>query len=84
MLGKLMKYEFKATWKLIVPMEVFMIVMSLFTYASIRMAFYESSNELVEMTGAFVIMSYGLSVMVISVVTIIYLINRFYKSVYSD
>ena len=84
MLGKLMKYEFKATWKLIVPMEVFMIVMSLFAYASIRMAFYNSRNDLVEMTGAFVIMAYGLSMFVISVVTVIYLIYRFYISVYSD
>ena len=84
MLGKLMKYEFKATWKLIVPMEVFVIVMSLFAYATIHMAFFNSSNELVEMTGAFVLMTYGLSMFVISVVTVIYLIYRFYISVYSD
>lgn len=84
MLGKLMKYEFKATWKLLVPMELFMVLMSILAYITVQLSFFDSKNDLVEMTGMLVLMTYILSMFVISIVTVIYLIYRFYTSVYGD
>lgn len=84
MLGKLMKYEFKATWKLIVPMYLFMLLMSIITYITVQMSFFNSKNDLVVMTGMVIVMTYVLSMFVIVVGTIIYLIYRFYTSVYGD
>ncbi|MCH5248666.1 MAG: hypothetical protein J1E98_01970 [Lachnospiraceae bacterium] len=84
MLGKLMKYEFKATWKLLVPMDIFLILMSILAYITVHMTLFSSENELVEVTGTLVLATYVISMFVIMIVTIIYLIYRFYVSVYGD
>lgn len=84
MLGKLMKYEWKATWKLLVPLNLFIAVMSILAYITIKLDFFDSDNELVISTGVLLLMTYLLSMFVILVVTVIYLIYRFYTSVYGD
>ncbi|MDE7276976.1 MAG: hypothetical protein K2N98_09025 [Lachnospiraceae bacterium] len=84
MLGKLMKYEWKATWKLLVPLNLFIVVMSILAYITVQLDFFDSYNDLVLMTGVLLLMAYVLSMFVISVVTVIYLIYRFYTSVYGD
>lgn len=84
MLGKLMKYEWKATWKLLVPLNLFIVVMSILAYITIQLEFFDSDNELVMMTGTLLLLAYILSMFVVSVVTVIYLIYRFYTSVYGD
>lgn len=84
MLGKLMKYEWKATWKLLIPLNLFIVVMSVLAYITIQLKFFDSNNDLVMMTGTMLLLAYVLSMFVISVVTVIYLIYRFYTSVYGD
>lgn len=84
MLGKLMKYELKATWKLLIPANLFMVLMSILAYMTVQLSFFDSDNYVVVMTGIIVIMTYILSMFVIAVGTMIYLIYRFYKSVYGD
>ncbi len=86
MLGKLMKYEFKATWKLLVPMYIFLVVMSILAFFTVRLTFFETmhNNELLELTSAFVLVAYIMSMFITIMATSIYLIYRFYKSVYSD
>ncbi|MCM1175096.1 MAG: hypothetical protein NC341_08585 [Blautia sp.] len=84
MLGKLMKYEWKATWKLLVPLNLFIVVMSILAYITVQLDFFDSYNDLVLMTGAVLLLAYVLSMFVILVVTVIYLIYRFYTSVYGD
>lgn len=79
-----MKYEWKATWKLLVPLNLFIVVMSLFAYITVQMSFFDSDNELIIVTGAFVLLTYVASMFIIAVVTMIYLIYRFYTSVYGD
>lgn len=84
MLGKLMKYEWKATWKLFVPMNIFIVVMSILAYITVQLSFFDSDNGLVMLTGVILVVTYILSMFVIAVGTVIYLIYRFYTSVYSD
>jgi len=84
MLGKLMKYEWKATWKLLVPLNLFIVIMSVLAYITVQLDFFDSDNDLVIMTGAVLMLTYMLSMFVILVVTVIYLIYRFYTSVYGD
>ena len=84
MLGKLMKYEWKATWKLLVPLNLFIVVMSILASITVQLDFFDSDNDLVIMTGVILLMTYILSMFVITVVTVIYLIYRFYTSVYGD
>ena len=84
MLGKLMKYEFMATWKLLVPMDIFLILMSILACITVHLSFFSSDNELVEITGMIIVVTYMLSMFVIVIGTVIYLIYRFYTSVYGD
>ena len=84
MLGKLMKYEWKATWKLLLPMDAFIVLMSILVFIMVQMSFFDSDNGLVIMTGMVIIFTYILSMFVISIGTVIYLIYRFYTSVYGD
>lgn len=84
MLGKLMKYEWKATWKLLIPLNLFITLMSILAYITVQLEFFESDNDLVIMSGTLLLLAYVLSMFVISVVTVIYLIYRFYTSVYGE
>ena len=84
MLGKLMKYEWKATWKLLVPANGFLILMTILVYATIRMSFFRSPNMVVTMIEILIIMTYILSMLAVVIMTMIYLTYRFYKSVYGD
>lgn len=84
MLGKLMKYEWKATWKLLVPMNLFIVLMWILSYITVQLSFFDSNSELVIMTGTMIIMAYVLSMIVVAIGTMIYLIYHFYKSVYGD
>ena len=84
MLGKLMKYEWKATWKLLLPMNAFIVLMSILVFIMVQMSFFDSDNGLVMMTGTVIVFTYILSMVVISIGTAIYLIYRFYTSVYGD
>lgn len=84
MLGKLMKYEWKATWKLLLPMNAFIVLMSILVFIMVQMSFFDSYNGLVIMTGTVIIFTYILSMVIIAIGTFIYLIYRFYTSVYRD
>ncbi len=84
MLGKLMKYEWKATWKLLVPLNLFIVLMTILAYCTVQMSFFDSNSNLVIMTGIIVMMTYLLSMFVVAVGSVIYLIYRFYTSVYGD
>ncbi|MDE5932692.1 MAG: hypothetical protein K2H40_09480, partial [Lachnospiraceae bacterium] len=84
MLGKLMKYEWKATWKLLVPLNLFIVVMSILAYITVQLDFFDSNNALVLTTGGILLMTCVFSMFVILVVSVIYLIYRFYTSVYGD
>ena len=57
MLGKLMKYEWKATWKLLIPLNLFIVVMSVLAYTTVQLEFFESNNDLVIMTGTLLLLS---------------------------
>lgn len=84
MLGKLMKYEWKATWKLLVPLNLFIVLMTVLAYCTVQMSFFDSNSNLVIMTGTMVMITYVLSMFVVAVGSVIYLIYRFYTSVYGD
>lgn len=84
MLGKLMKYEWKATWKLLVPLDAFILLMAMLSYGTIQLSFFDSDSNVVVMTGILMIITYLLSMFVIVAGTVIYLVYRFYKSVYGD
>ena len=83
MLGKLMKYEWKSTWKLLVPANLLIIMMTVLARISVQIDFYEYDANL-EIISMLIILMYVLSMFVVLVGGAIYLIYRFYTSTYGD
>ena len=84
MLGKLMKYEWKATWKLLVPMNLLIVVMTFFASVIVRLDVFEADNSGIFFSAIMILMTYVASMFVVMIGTAIYLIYRFYTSTYGD
>ena len=84
MLGKLMKYEWQATWKLLLPANLMIVVMTFFACMAIRLNFGEIKNEGIVFAAVMILVTYVGSMFVVMIGTAIYLIYRFYTSTYGD
>jgi hypothetical protein len=81
MLNKLMKYELKATSRLLVPLYMILILLSL-----VNRLFF-NVNDYVGVIGAINVLlkiSYVLLIFTILIVTVLYMIIRFYKNFLTD
>jgi hypothetical protein len=81
MLNKLMKYELKATSRLLVPLYLIMIILSLVNSLFLNINDYEG---IVGVINVFLKISYVLSIFVVLIVTVLYMIIRFYKNLLTD
>lgn len=84
MLGKLMKYEWQSTWKLLVPMNLLIVVMTIFACITVRADIFDTNSSAVVFSAVMIIMTYVASMFVVMVGTAIYLVYRFYTSTYGD
>ncbi|MDE6404899.1 MAG: hypothetical protein K2M20_04505 [Lachnospiraceae bacterium] len=87
MLGKLMKYEWKATWKLLLSANLLTVAMTglaRWMVYLMRHAEYSSNFRMVDFVAVMVLFSYVASMFAVYVGTGIYLIHRFYTSTYGD
>ena len=84
MLGKLMKYEWQATWKLLLPANLLIVVMTFFACMAIRLNFGEIKNDGIVFGAVMILATYVGSMFVVMIGTAIYLIYRFYTSTYGD
>lgn len=85
MLGKLMKYEWKATWKFILIANLMITVMTIMANVTVKLDFfsYEQPN-VIQFIAIMVMMTYILSMFAMIVGVAIFLVYRFYTSTYSD
>ena len=84
MLAKLMKYEWKSTWKLLLPMNLLIIVMTLLACITVRLDVFDTDNDAVIFSAMMIIITYAASMFVVMIGTAIFLIYRFYTSTYGD
>lgn len=87
MLGKLMKYEWKATWKLLLFANLLTVVMTGLARWMVYLmdeAPYSSDFQMVDFIAVMVLFTYVASMFAVYVGTAIYLIHRFYTSTYGD
>lgn len=86
MLGKLMKYEWKATWKLFLSANLVTVVMHFLTWLIVEVSDYSKylDYHLTDFVDVIVMFTYIVSMFAVSVGTVIYLIHRFYTSTYGD
>lgn len=81
MLAKLMKYEFKATSRLLVPLYLILLLFSIINRFVFRP---DSNNGAVQVINALLMFSYILLIFTVLIVTVIYMIARFYKNLLTD
>lgn len=85
MLGKLMKYEWKATWKLLLSANALTFVMTILAWCMVKILDRSGGDfAMMDFTAVMVLFTYAGSMFAVSVGTAIYLIHRFYTSTYGD
>ena len=81
MLKKLIKYEWKDTRRLLLPINLAIIVLTLVGCAMLSTSIFDSKESLIFSIP--LLLLYVLSIMAFSSVTIIYIYVRFYKNLYT-
>lgn len=85
MLGKLMKYEWKATWKLLICVNAFTLVMTVIVWLMIKLSEKAGSDfGMIDFVGVMLMLTYVGGMFAVYIGTAIFLIHRFYTSTYGD
>lgn len=84
MLGKLMKYEFKATSRMLLPINGAMLLFALINRLFIELNFFETTNMVISALGAVMAIMYVMVIIAAFVITLIVIIQRFYKNLLTD
>lgn len=84
MLGKLMKYEWQSTWKLLLPANLLIIVMTFFGCMAVRLNLSDFDNDGIVFSAVMILVTYVGSMFVVMIGTAVFLIYRFYTSTYGD
>ena len=82
MLGKLLKHEFKATGRVMLPFLGALLVLSVMVWLSINVFFSNLGG--VSIIGGIVLTLYFMLLSAIGIVTLVLLVYRFYRSFLSD
>jgi len=81
MLNKLIKYEYKATSRLLVPLYLLLFFISIINRFTFKLYDYEG---IVGIINKFLIFTYVTTIFIVLVVTVFYMIIRFYKNLLTD
>lgn len=84
MLGKLIKHEWNATMKVLLPANAVLILITIIGRIMLGTKLFETDNEVIMVIGTLSLTLYILSLFTVSIACSIYLAVRFYKTVYSD
>lgn len=85
MLGKLMKYEWKATWKFLCIANLMIVIMTILADITVKLDFFSyKRGNMIQFIAMMVMMTYVLSMFAMVIGVAIFLIYRFYTSTYSD
>lgn len=84
MLGKLMKYEWKATWKMILLMNLFTVIMTMLGCISLAVVNFADPTPAQMLFFMAVLVFYMLTVFAVSIGCTIFIAVRFYKNLYTD
>lgn len=84
MLGKLLKHEWNATMKVLLPANGVVILFTILGRIMLGLKIFEIDNEIIGAVGGLCLAVYILSLFAVSIACIIYIAIRFYKTVYTD
>lgn len=88
MLGKLMKHEFKTTSKIILPLYLLVVVLTIFARIFAQSLLVSENSNIDSIGfgifGGLSVLLYILGLFAVSITTFIYLLVRFYKNLFCD
>lgn len=82
MLGKLLKHEFRATSRTMLPMFGVVLALSLIVNLSFHMM--DSRNQLLGILGGIFIAAFFIGLLIMCVMSVVVMVNRFYKNMLCD
>ena len=84
MLGKLIKHEFKDTGKVLLPLNLALICVTIIGMIVLGLRIFETDSIAVGFLAVALVLFYILAIVALFIVTYIYLMIRFYRSMYSS
>ena len=84
MLGKLMKYEFKATSRMLLPINGAMLLFELINRLFMELNFFQTGNMAISALATVMAVMYVMVIIAAFVITLIVIIQRFYKNLLTD
>ena len=84
MLRKLISHEWKATYKMMVILNVYLVIITLLGHLMLSLHILDNPSEAMSAIIALLICGYVLSLFSVSIAATIYIISRFYKNLYTD
>ncbi len=84
MLTKLLKYEWKASYKIVMLMNLYIIITTAIGIMTLIAQIWNTESESISSLGALLFIFYFLSIALVSAIATIYIAVRFYRSMYTD
>lgn len=84
MLKKLLKYEWKGSYKVVLLLNLYVIVTTLIGIASLAMGVWDFNSEGISSLGALLFILYIVSISFVSTIVCIYIAVRYYRRMYMD
>lgn len=83
MLGKLLKHEFRATGRVMLPLYLILLVVSVFGNVATRIMEH-SDSRLLNLVGGLTIFAFFIGLMAVSLMSLYLMISRFHKNLLTD
>lgn len=84
MLGKLIKHEFRATGRLMLPLMAAVLALSVLAGAAVKVIDTNKTNAFIETISVLLIVGFVVALIAISVAVFVQMIGRFYKNLLGD
>lgn len=84
MLGKVLKNEWKSTWKIPTAICVYLLILTLIGCISFVSPIWNIHSDAIELLAVFSLLVYILSLVIACVAVFAYFVVRFYRNMYSD
>ncbi|MDY5611623.1 hypothetical protein [Dysosmobacter sp.] len=83
MLRKLMKHEFRATGRIMLPLFLILLVTSVGANFSVR-GMLETENRFLNVLGVLLVMAFAIAIIGVCVMSMVVMVQRFYKNLLQD
>ena len=83
MLRKLLKHEFRATGRIMLPLFLILLVTSVGANFSTR-GLLETDNKFLDVLGVLLVMAYAIAIVGVCVMSMVVMVQRFYKNLLHD